>query len=292
MAKILDIAAHNSQDDEVLRETKLRVWWSLYMIDSWSSAGSGLPREITRNYHDHDVTPLPMEEVHFASLGLSTSARKFGRPGTPLRPGLWGYMIQLAAIFGRVQDLHRHHVNHDTPELDAETMTKNISQDLDSFVTNLPPGTRLSEENATYYVGLGLGSAFVALHLGLHHYSTLLYFHYLDLQLDQSPAVRIFASKCRYHAAAFSDLLELSQRVPGCDAVYLIVAHMTVVSSAALLHTLLFGEHSELQKTRERLKFNFETLVRLRKYWPAVDHLVSVFSPLFCGVTRSCLPLG
>lgn len=236
------------------------------MIDRWSSAGSGLPREMK----DDGAIPLPMEELQFESL------QSQGASITPVRPGLWGYMIQLSSLFGRVQDLHRQHVNHQISEADAESATHSISHDLEEFTHHLPPGTRLSEENAAWYAKRGLGSAFVALHLGFHHYSTLLYFHYLDLQLEQSKDVALFASKCRHHAAAFSDLLQLSTRIPGCEAVYFIVAHMAVVSSAALLHTLLFGDHSELAKTRERLRVNFETLVRLETYWPAVDHLVSL----------------
>lgn len=235
------------------------------MIDRWSSAGNGLRREL----QDDHPCPLPMEESYFETLSPTKSGV------TAARPGLWGYMIQLAQIFGRVQDLHRQHVNHFNTELEAERSTLSIEADLDAFITHLPLSTRYSEENLRCYAQRGLGSAFVALHLGYHHYSTLLYFHYLDLQLIQSATVVDFASKCRRHAAAYSDLLELSTRIPRCEVLYFIVAHMTVVSSAALLHTLLFGESSELQRTRERLKFNFEVLVQLKRYWPAVSHLVN-----------------
>lgn len=264
MAQILDISKADPANDDVYRETKLRVWWSLYMIDRWSSAGNGLRREMQND----DQCPLPMDELHFETLLPTKSGL------TCARPGLWGYMIQLAQVFERVQDLHRQHVNHYNTELEAERSTLSIEADLDAFISRLPNSTRFTEENLQWYAQRGLGSAFVALHLGYHHYSTLLYFHYLDLQLIQSTTVVDFASKCRRHAAAYSDLLELSTRIPRCEVLYFIVAHMTVVSSAALLHTLLFGERSELERTRERLKFNFEVLVRLKKYWPAVSHLV------------------
>lgn len=265
MIQILDISNEDPADDDISRETKLRVWWSLYMIDRWSSAGNGLRREM----EDENQCPLPMDELHFETLQPARSGVSVARPG------LWGYMIQLAQIFGRVQDLHRQHVNHYNTELEAERSTLSIEADLDAFINRLPESTRFTEDNLRWYAKRGLGSAFVALHLGYHHYATLLYFHYLDLQLIQSATVVHFASKCRRNAAAYSDLLELSTRIPGCEVVYFIVAHMTVVSSAALLHTLLFGERPELERTRERLKFNFEILVRLRKYWPAVSHLVS-----------------
>jgi hypothetical protein len=232
------------------------------MIDRWSSAGSDLPRQL----HDNNY-PLPMDEQQFIMLSTSTSV---------VRPGLWGRMVQLATVFCEVQDLHRQHVASDIDDATAEAIVQRLEGKLDVFVESLPPEVRLTEENARSYAQLGLGSAFVALHLGFHHYSTLLCFHYLDLQLESTPTVARFASKCEHHAACFSDLLSLSKRIPGCEAVYFIVAHMTVVSSATLLHKLLFGEQSELQGTRERLKNNFGTLVELRRYWPAVDRLVRI----------------
>jgi hypothetical protein len=230
------------------------------MIDRWSSAGSDLPRQLQDN-----IEVLPMDETQFACLTPSTSV---------IRPGLWGRMVQLASIFCDVQDLHRQHVAHVISDQVADVRVQAISADLDNFVMSLPSEIRLSESNARAFAEKRVGSAYVALHLGYHHYSTLLYFHYLDLQLDRTPSASPFAAKCRYHAASFSDLLSMSQRIPGCEAVYFIVAHMTVVSSAALLHTLLFGEQEEMDATRSRLQNNFGTLVELRKYWPAVEDLV------------------
>lgn len=230
------------------------------MIDRWSSAGSDLPRQLLENDQ-----LLPMDETQFASLSSSTDI---------IRPGLWGRMVQLAGIFCEVQDLHRQHVAHEIDDLHADMQVRRLSDDLHEFAKSLPKEVRLSEANARAFVENGLGSAYVALHLGYHHYSTLLYFHYLDLQLDRTPSTSPFAAKCRHHAASFSDLLSMSQRIAGCEAVYFIVAHMTVVSSAALLHTLLFGEQEEMDATRARLQNNFSTLVELRKYWPAVEQLV------------------
>ena len=68
--------------------------------------------------------------------------------------------------------------------------------------------------------------------------------------------------------------LRLAVGTPDCEAVYLNVAHMTVVSSAALLHTLLFGDHDEIIDARNRLYSNFEILLKLKPYWPGVDLMV------------------
>ena len=238
------------------------------MIDLWSSAGNDIPRQM----QNQNRCLLPMDEVQFDVLSPDTS------PAPALRPGLWGRMVQLAAIFSGIQDLHKQHVNHNITDAAAEEITRGLANDLDQFAEDLPASVRLTESNAQWHADRRLGSAYVALHLGYLHYSTLLYFQYLDLQQEQTPAVVFFASKCRTYAAAFSDLLRLSKRIKGCEAVYFIVAHMTVVSSATLLHTLLFGHDSELPQTRDRLKQNFETLVELRNYWPAVGQLVSYSS--------------
>ncbi|KAL2213109.1 hypothetical protein CC79DRAFT_1264706 [Sarocladium strictum] len=259
IASIIHLPRSVASDSIILQEVRLRVWWSLYMIDRWSSAGSDLPRQLQDTQE-----PLPMDETQFECLTSRTNIT---------RPGLWGRMVQLASIFCEVQDLHRQHVAHEISDEVADVRVQFISAELDSFVASLPPEIRLTEENTRAWAHKGVGSAFVALHLGYHHYSTLLYFHYLDLQIDRTANTQMFAAKCKYHAAGFSDLLSMSQRIEGCDAVYFIVAHMAVVSSAALLHTLLFGGQDETEATRSRLQSNFSTLVELRKYWPAVEAL-------------------
>lgn len=267
-AEILGLPQPDPADDAVAQEVRLRIWWSLYMIDRWSSAGSGLPRQLA---HGNDY-PLPMDELQFTALCP-------GSPQTPTvpmhqPPGLWGQMVKLANIFAHIQDLHRQHADHPDGHTQAEAETRRLAGELGVFLNQLPDTAVLTEENMRRLAAQGHGSTLVALHLGYHHYATLLYFPYLDLQLERTETHLFFAAQCKHHAAAFSDLLLASRKIPHCDAVYFIVAHMAVVSSAALLHTLLFGDDAELPQTRHRLEANFETIVQLRRYWPAVSHLM------------------
>ncbi|EPE08468.1 zinc c6 transcription factor [Ophiostoma piceae UAMH 11346] len=271
MAKILHLPRPDPEDDAITIEVKLRVWWSLYMMDRWSSAGNGLQRQLS----DETDHPLPMEELQFQSLARNDD------PSKAVRPGIWGQMVRLASIFARIQDSHRQHAGRTHTEEAAlssasemEATAHRLAGELDRFSDQLPSTMMLSDSNMRFHAGKGLGSAYVALHLGFHHYATLLYFPFLDHQLERSDTQLLFASRCKHHAAAFSDLLKASHSTPSCEAVHTIVGHMTVVSSAALLHTLLFGEDFELPLTRQRLETNFETLVRLQKYWPAVGHLM------------------
>jgi hypothetical protein len=241
------------------------------MIDQWSSAGLGVPKQLT----DDDCNPLPMLELKFWEPTPDFS------PSDPTeKPGLWGYMIMLAKIFGRIQNLHQRLANETLSEQEAEYITKGLSSNLECFMEVLPAEHHFSLTNLRLHAAQGLGRAFVALHLGYHHYATLLYFPYLDHQLKEISNQALYASRCKYHAAAFSDLLKLSHEEEECEAVYVIVAHMTVVSSAALLHTLLFGEHPELPDTRSRLSDNFAILLKLKEYWPAVEMMVRLFCSL------------
>ncbi|TLS25519.1 hypothetical protein PpBr36_06872 [Pyricularia pennisetigena] len=271
IAQIIRLPAPAPTDSVIEQEVKLRVWWSLYMIDRWSSAGTDIRRQLA----DDDKHPLPMDELQFHRLEPSAQlppvpSRAGWSESDFQRPGLWGRMVQLAGVFAAIQDSHRRHVEGMVDNARMEDDTQRIGDYLDSWARDLPPELACTPENVERQARLGLGSAFVALHLGFFHYSTLLYFPFLDLQLRETDRELRFASRCRYYAAAFSDLLSLAHACKGCDAVYLVVAHMTVVSSAALLHMLLFGSDTEIPSARRRLEANFEILVKLRAYWPAV----------------------
>lgn len=132
-------------------------------------------------------------------------------------------------------------------------------------------GLRFNTYNLKQHAFAGLEQAFVALHLGYHHYATLLYFCFFDIQLSQTRSRAISVSRCKHHARKFSDLLRTSHEIPGCEAIYLIAAHLAVVSSAALLHTLLFGNQDEIINARNRLHSNLEIQLKLKVYWPVID---------------------
>ncbi|KAL4927044.1 uncharacterized protein BDV17DRAFT_299297 [Aspergillus undulatus] len=252
-AQILRLPEPSPKDDRILRETKIRTYWSLYMIDQ------------------HKSHPFPMPELEF--WRLSPGEQHAG--ANIQNPGLWGYMAFLARIFGKIHELHRQLADGQLTDTQTEEQTSQLALQLEEFVQSLPCHIQHTRDNLEQHARLGLGAIFVALHLGYHHYSTLLYFHYLDTTQFQVHNQHFFAARCKYHATAFSDLLSSSDKVPGCDAVYFIVSHMTVISSSALLHTLLFGEVAELPDTRRRLYSNFQALLKLKQYWPDVDMMIT-----------------
>ncbi|KAJ5684270.1 uncharacterized protein N7477_000615 [Penicillium maclennaniae] len=184
-------------------------------------------------------------------------------------------MVDLVQIFGRVKDFHQELAEGLIGDFGTEITTCRLKKRFDDFTRlKLPHRHHYNPQTLKSHAAAGLGGTFVALHLGYHHYATLLYFPYLDPQLAQIPGRSGYVDLCKSHAASFSDLLRTSHEIPNCEAVYLIVAHMTVVSSSVLLHTLLFGEEDELSEARRRLYSNFEILLKLKEYWPGADLMV------------------
>ncbi|ETS82474.1 hypothetical protein PFICI_04350 [Pestalotiopsis fici W106-1] len=240
----------------ITKEIRRRIWWTLFMADYWCSSGLDLPRQL--NYCDR--VDLPMAEDVFHAMREDHIEYPIA---TSWKPGLWAHMITLVQFFGPVMDLNRRCAS---PSFSAEERDRTVaalSLQLHQWEEMLPCDVRNSTENLLEHKARGLGGPFVALHLGFHHYATLLYFQFLS-----SPNEPLYARRCKYHARAYSTLLEQARKTGSCEAVYPTVGHMATVSSATLLYTLLFGDEFELADSRAGLNTNFEALIELRTYWP------------------------
>lgn len=268
MAQILNLGTVIEADDGVTRETKLRLWWTCFIIDTWSSGGSNLSRQ----FKLQAVQPrVPMDESTFFQL----------KPGDPdvniteWKPGLWGYMVKLVEIYAQIQDLNKYLA--ETLEWDEDTIedaVRGLAVMLEAFEQSLRPEIKYSVENLAEHVSRGQGRTFIAFHLGYHHYYTLLFYQYLDRHRPPTRNGKAYADRCKLHASIFCDILRASREQGGAEALYNIVGHITVVSSSVLLHTYLFGEADELPDIRRRLESNLESLVQLRNYWSSVELMV------------------
>ncbi|KFZ18014.1 hypothetical protein V501_01401 [Pseudogymnoascus sp. VKM F-4519 (FW-2642)] len=232
---LLHISSEDQSSDAITQETKRRVWWSLYMIDTWSTAGIDLPRRLLFR---GSGPKLPMDEITFNRL------ERGDPPPKPWEPGLWTHYVVLVQIFDRILDLNRRLVfPSDEDKTPIEEDFQRFSLELEDFERNLPADVRYSAANLAARIADSTGRMFVALHLGYHHYSTLLYYHYLENhKLSLAEPSRLYISRCKYHAAAFSDIVRVSLTSNEAEAVYNIVGHMAVVSSSVLVHTVLFGK--------------------------------------------------
>lgn len=271
MAEIMHLHSSAMDGTVIARETARRIWWSLYMADRWCFSALGLPRHMDGL---GESTDLPLEEIAFRSLSPDQSTLE-----APHRPGLWAHMVSLVRLFGPIQDSNRRaatsgHNATDTAELDQ--VVEQLAQQLDDWEAQLPAGVHFTIQNLQDHQHNNLGRLFIALHLAYHYYSSLLYFRFLETRnYTPSSIYNAYAARCKHHASSFSSLLQLSRQLDGCEALYPTVGHMTTVSSAVLLHTMLFGDQEEIPSARRELSANFAALVELQQYWPATTAMVS-----------------
>ncbi|KAF5863745.1 hypothetical protein ETB97_009380 [Aspergillus alliaceus] len=140
MAQVLHLPEPSSDDDGLLRESKLRTWWSLYMIDQWSSAGLNIPRQI----QDTSQFPLPMPGLDIHSLA---SEEDIDSSLQSTKPGLLGYVVILARMVGHIQHLHRQLADGTLNDTGTEFSTRQLACELESFTQNLPANLQLTKEN-------------------------------------------------------------------------------------------------------------------------------------------------
>lgn len=277
MAQLARIHVAQPEDGLLFREVKCRVWWSLVMADHWCSHGMGIPRQLDNS---QTTVALPVDEIIFQEMTHDTNVT---REDSDSAAGIWAYKTMLVKLLGPIHDLNRSIVEENVNATDWLDTLRRLSEQLESWRTTLPEELQLTSSNLEAHRKQSHGGTFVALHLGYHHYASLLYFQCLDTQTDFSADSREYAAKCRHHAISYSELLLFSRRRADCEAIYATVGHMTVVSSCVLLHNLLFGSESELRTTREHLTSNFEALIELKEYWPSLEKSVSTSSTLFCS---------
>lgn len=268
MAQILRIWTPDKDDDGITRETKVRIWWTCFILDAWASGGSGLSRQFQPAIQSPRV---PMDETVFYLM----------RPGDPdipdhlWKPGIWGHTVGLVNIYSKIQDLQKDLA--EAAEWDEESMedrVRRLHAEFVAFEESLGPQVRYSRENLAAYVARGLGRVFVSFHLGFYHYGTLLFYQYLDHRRPSTRNGKAYADRCKYHAMMVCDILRASREQEGAEALYNIVGHVTVVSSSVLLHTYLFGGTDELPEAKWRLESNLESLKQLRSYYPSVELMV------------------
>lgn len=235
------------------------------MADRWCPPGLGLPREIQSSGLSVDA---PMNEANFQRMESTAQTMPQARID-----GIWKYKITLVDILGSIQDMNLSLVQSNCDRFANEQQVLHLAERLRSWRDSLPQHMLMNDGNLDLYRNKGHGGTFVALHFGYHHYSTLLYFQYLEAAAEPLLGTTSYADECRYHALAFSRLLRKARAKGDCHVVYLTVAHMTMVSSSVLLHMLLFGNEQDIAIARSELTSNFDALIELKKYWPHMDRI-------------------
>jgi hypothetical protein len=247
------------------REVNIRTWWTICMVDVWSSTAVRLPRIMPI----HSTVPLPTDEVSFSSM-----SEHFGSDfhESTLSSPLLAEMIRLNRILVRIIDFNQTCVLEHPESSLLESGVRALSDELDAWVESLPEHMRDTSANFQYFASRGLGRMFVAVYLGYYHYGQLLSYQFLSTSLEASTSSTQYAKACKNHAARLCSLVYRSSSTPGSEVLYPAVSHILVIASTVQIHTLLFSDdESEIRISRSRLERNFEIMLRLRTYWPSVD---------------------
>ncbi|KAN0102568.1 Fungal specific transcription factor domain containing protein [Hyaloscypha variabilis] len=264
IANLLDLA-NKTTSDPIEREVNVRVWWSLCMIDVWSSTGVGLPRQMPIL----DNLPLPMDDVTFLAL----------RPGNTLpwdiENGalLLAQMIKLNRILLEINLLNERTVSGTTSGVVLENEVMSLSNALDEWHNSLPTSMHDTPANLHRYASQGLGRMFVAVYLGYYHFGQLLFYQFLHGDCTGTVlSARFYADRCKAYAESLCEIIYAANAISDCDVRYTMVGHIMVIASTVQIHTLLFSDNStQIAAARRRLERNFEILSQLRTYWPTLD---------------------
>lgn len=268
------------------QEVNRRIWWTLNMIETWSSNALSLPR----NVHPRADVPFPMEETVFLELRRQDFDLPSPTAMEESTASLLTQMVKLNAILVEITNLNSFAAStpNSTYNFSYRDAVDTLTNKLESWYNNLPLQLQDTHANLARYAELGLGGVFVAVYLGYYHYGQSLYYAYLhediyttasfptsevdpQLMLPEQQA-HYYADKCREHSTALLEILYRAYSTPGCDVLYTMVGHVLVISSTVQLHILLFSSSEPaIRAARSRLEKNFEILTRLQTYWPTLD---------------------
>lgn len=241
------------------------VWWTLCMVDVWSSKSVRLPRQMS---HFSDL-PLPIDEYTF--LQWRRGAHDNTEVSTDRSSSLIAQMILLNRILMEINDTITETVTAGTVTLVLDKTVQDLSLKLDNWYNALPKYMHDTPQNLERYASQGLGRIFVAVYLGYYHYGQLLFYQFLHDD-QHSTGGDHYANKCKAHAAGLCLLVYAAQETPGCEVRYNMVGHILLIASTVQIHTLLFGtDEAEIAVARSRVVRNFQILTDMQRWWAWLD---------------------
>jgi len=248
------------------------VWWTLNMVDVWTSNGL----HTTRAIQPKNGVPLPMEETAF--LQLSRYEINYQGQDEMVQsqqgPSLLAQFVKLNAILFEVAQLIKAISKHGLHIHDTDATFSRLSHSLSQWYDELSPKLKDTPENMMYYAELGLGGVFVAIYLGYYYFTQLLCYQFLDddnFEQDNFQA-RVYADRCKAHSTSLCEIVYRAYATPGAEVYYTMVGHVLTIASTVQLHILLFSSDEEqIAAARQRLERNFIIITRLQELWPVLD---------------------
>ncbi|KAH8689435.1 hypothetical protein BGW36DRAFT_330143 [Talaromyces proteolyticus] len=256
----------------IQRETAIRVWWTVWMLENWTNAGARIPRQLTVDLN----FPLPMEEHAFEQLSPEMFDPTMYPAECRAQYGIWAQMIPLTEVIAPINEMHEMTVRNRLTNFELFEHVERIAHKLDSWKLRLPDALHATPDNLKSYAKTGHARSLAALHTGFHHFSQLLYYQFLQPSISKAAQndakIVKYATRCREHAAELSNLLWLTKQTPDCQCMWPMIGHLLAISSSIHLHTLLFDDdESNIANVKHMLKQNFEMMISLRQYWPSID---------------------
>lgn len=247
-------------------------------METWHAARAQIPRQLSAS----PDFKLPLEEEAYRGMRVNDLSSRYSEAeidASGLRKcGLWTSMLALSEIHGQVMRFNDEIVQNSVPEPVIRQRLRKIAKQLDDWLHTLPVHLKDTPENRDRYVRRGLGREFAVQRLVYHHQSQLLYYRFLNRKAELPELVvddeaEMFASRCKAHAAALSQVMWDTNSVPGMECLWSpINGHLLVVSSSILLYTLLFDTDNESTSlARTLLEQNFIMLLQFRKYWSLIE---------------------
>jgi hypothetical protein len=274
MAEVMRLNYLDPKDSAIEREVKVRVWWSLYLVDMWCISGQGLQRHME---HITSKPALPMNDTTFGSLSIAEGAQQPPTTRGERGSSLLTQLITLVPLFGPIHRLNQQLVVGAIAAHDQHVEVLRMAGELQTWLDQLPYEARMGPDNVFRQQKVGLGGSLIAMHLTYHHFATLLYFSYLAMECAPRHSSAAYAARCREHASSFSAILQQSRQLKHCEVLYPNLGHMIVVASAVLIHSLLFEtEVQAISSARRELNSNFDALIELSDYWPSCTAMVSI----------------
>jgi len=214
---VVSRSPHSSLSSEPSKFDEPTVWWTLDIVDVWSSNSLQIPRLLSPQL---DV-PFPASERAFFQMRRSHTylQTSISESQDDNSSSVLVQKIKLNPILSEIAQLNRQLAENVLSPHETHAATEALALRLDEWQQQLPEPLTNTPENLFAQSASGSGGVFVALHIGFYHFSQLLYFYYLHQSVSSYPAAEsnVFAGRCRESSTALCELLYAAQALPGAE---------------------------------------------------------------------------
>ncbi|KAG9243368.1 fungal-specific transcription factor domain-containing protein [Calycina marina] len=147
------------------QEMRSRTFWTAFLVDRFSSAGSDVPWSISV---ESSTQRLPASERHFRHNQTVSTPRIFDLESSDTGGmGCIAYIVRLAELWGRIARYVSHGIGNILPDQTASPFTI-LKTELQDWFSKLPHAFLYTPENLTAAVTNAEGGSFAFMHILYH----------------------------------------------------------------------------------------------------------------------------